>query len=219
MIDISHWDFTDVFTAKEAAALIRGLDPNGSDIPETDPVLSRIRAAYHKALEWHRVHFSSSLDLDEREELDSMYLQCMAMSTTGIVYEAWMQKDLGSQLHFQKFSRAELARWLAADGKASKYSFHASTPNAESDQSTACNRVPPKGQRQEERIIELLRTKGYDPSQLPKRPRQGYGSGVKAEMKSLALREPQLFTESTFNKAWDRLRKNGCIAGGNLEPL
>ena len=65
---------------------------------------------------------------------------------------------------------------------------------------------------QENRILELLKSKGNDPLKLPDRQR-GKG-GPKAAIKKLALLEPALFTNKTFDTAWERLRGEGRIAGG-----
>ena len=64
----------------------------------------------------------------------------------------------------------------------------------------------------EERIIELLKSKSYDPLKLPKRERGK--SGVKAEIRLLALGEPAQFTKSTFKSAWERLRSDNRVVGG-----
>ena len=68
-----------------------------------------------------------------------------------------------------------------------------------------------KMRAQEVRIIELLKAQGHDPLFLPARKKEG--PGVKAFIKVIALREPALFSDSSFNKAWDRLSGRKEIAG------
>lgn len=69
----------------------------------------------------------------------------------------------------------------------------------------------PKQRLQELRIIELLLAQGYKPTALearaPGKP------GPKAEIRTLAMNEPKLFTRKTFETAWQRLRNDHAIAG------
>lgn len=71
--------------------------------------------------------------------------------------------------------------------------------------------VMPKQRAQEVKILKLLADQGYDALRLqnraPGKP------GPKAEIKTLALNEPALFTKSSFEKAWERLRNDGAVAG------
>jgi hypothetical protein len=63
---------------------------------------------------------------------------------------------------------------------------------------------------QGQRILELIHKKGFIPSALPKKV-AGL-RGVKAEVKELALLEAALFSSSSFDKAWERLRGTSEIA-------
>jgi hypothetical protein len=69
----------------------------------------------------------------------------------------------------------------------------------------------PKLRAQESRIIELLEANGYNPVKLSKRAPGK--PGPKAEIKTLAMTEPKLFTTKSFDKAWERLRGEGSIDG------
>ena len=69
----------------------------------------------------------------------------------------------------------------------------------------------PKQRAQESRILELLTAQSYDPLKLSKR--SPGKPGPKAEIRTLALTEPALFTTSSFDKAWERLRNDGAVAG------
>ncbi|MGE0801582.1 MAG: hypothetical protein AB7G13_22355 [Lautropia sp.] len=66
---------------------------------------------------------------------------------------------------------------------------------------------------QEDVVLGLVRELGFDPERLPKAlPGKG---GVKAQVRDLAKdRHRQLFEGRVFEKAWDRLRKDGRIADG-----
>jgi hypothetical protein len=72
---------------------------------------------------------------------------------------------------------------------------------------------PLKQQRQEQRILEILRSLGFDPQSLPQRP--AGKRGVKSTVKAVARDEPRLFTAKTFDTAWERLRDDGSLVGGD----
>ncbi|OIQ92126.1 hypothetical protein GALL_259630 [mine drainage metagenome] len=61
---------------------------------------------------------------------------------------------------------------------------------------------------QEEEIMRVLSELGFDPTNLPKR--QGGAAGPKS-----AARKRLSYTKSIFDKAWERLRASGAIAGGD----
>lgn len=63
---------------------------------------------------------------------------------------------------------------------------------------------------QELRILELLFEQGYEALRLP--PRVQGKRGTKAAIKRLALSEPAVFTDKSFELAWQRLRDAGEIA-------
>jgi hypothetical protein len=70
---------------------------------------------------------------------------------------------------------------------------------------------PPKQRTQERRILELISESGHRAKALPAR-RRGV-KGVKSEIRELALRDSTLFSDSSFEKAWQRLRGFGDIQG------
>jgi hypothetical protein len=71
----------------------------------------------------------------------------------------------------------------------------------------------PKQRTQEIRILELLKMNGYDPLKLEQR--QPGKPGPKAEIRTLAMNEAALFSKNSFDKAWERLRGDGSVAGAN----
>ena len=76
---------------------------------------------------------------------------------------------------------------------------------------TATGAPPLKQPSQEARILELLKAQGYDPINLAQR--MPGKPGPKTEIRTLALTEPKLFTKGSFDKAWERLRSGGDVAG------
>lgn len=69
----------------------------------------------------------------------------------------------------------------------------------------------PKQRSQEIRILELLKMNGYDPLALAQR--KPGKPGPKAEIRTLAMNEPALFSIKSFDKAWERLRGDGSVVG------
>ncbi len=66
---------------------------------------------------------------------------------------------------------------------------------------------------QENEILDCLKKLDYKPEALPK---QASGkAGVKGEVRELLLQNTQLFTISSFNKAWERLRAEGKLKEAN----
>lgn len=148
MADFSHWDFTDAFTGREAAFLIKGADPSG---PEADQhsvrhILERVQRAYHDAILYAEIEifgaplYPFATESDTAELLPSQHtLQSVQLRHA---LETWhAQRDLnearrwfesgssqGSNFHVQKFTRSELSRWLAAIGLKSFYKFDHQDP-------------------------------------------------------------------------------------------
>jgi hypothetical protein len=71
----------------------------------------------------------------------------------------------------------------------------------------------PRQRAQERNILTLLRSRDFDPMHLPLRSKGA--PGAKAEIKEAALLlKPAIFTQNSFDKAWQRLRSNRQIDGG-----
>lgn len=71
----------------------------------------------------------------------------------------------------------------------------------------------PKQRLQEQRILAHIRELGFEPTDLPER-QQGR-SGVKRQVRELALKDLQVFqSDGVFDRAWERLRSGGEIKGG-----
>ena len=87
-----------------------------------------------------------------------------------------------------------------------------SQADTESEQNAATPAPILKQLAQGNRILELLKSKGHDPLNLA--DRKAGKRGAKSEIRTLALSEPALFTKKTFNNAWQSLRDDGRVAGG-----
>lgn len=83
-------------------------------------------------------------------------------------------------------------------------------PQAAPVEAVGASVAPSKQRRQEQRILELLKAHGYAPLALPKK--EAGTRGAKAGIKKLALLEVSLFSDKSFDKAWERLRGYGDVA-------
>ena len=67
-----------------------------------------------------------------------------------------------------------------------------------------------RGNYQEEKLLEIIKNAGFEPLKLP--PIAKGKRWIKADLIKKALDiYPMFFTESSFNKTWERLRSNGLI--------
>ena len=67
-----------------------------------------------------------------------------------------------------------------------------------------------RGNYQEEKLLEIIKNAGFEPQKLP--PIAKGKRWIKADLIKKALDfYPMFFTESSFNKTWERLRSNGLI--------
>lgn len=115
-----------------------------------------------------------------------------------IIRHAYVQRE-----HLEDWAKAA-ARWRQSHASDASQAV----PDAQAAEGVSV--ALPKQPAQERRILELLKAQGHDPLALPKR--NPGTRGAKAEVKAMALRENQLFSDKSFDKAWDRLRGHGDIA-------
>lgn len=94
---------------------------------------------------------------------------------------------------------AEVAVFMASDVEACEQGFGG----------TGVRRVQTKQEMQCDTIIKILHSFGYEPTKLP--VTRG-NEGAKRRVRERALQNRTLFTDSSFDKAWDRLRGDGLIA-------
>ncbi len=127
MADLSNWDCVHNFQAREAAALIIGIDPG--NVPETEkhriaPVLRSIWASYVDALD-HPDKAREALECDDWGVwiFSAVLIHILNVDPTNKAYtdaEAAGRLDL----EFQTFDREQITRWLAAIKMKSVYSFN-----------------------------------------------------------------------------------------------
>jgi hypothetical protein len=147
-MDLSHWDFQTNFSAREASALILGLDPNSPNVEEwrLDVVLTRMTHDYNRIHESHSCRYYNDDDEFEYEyeeyldvsdhirwqnsTLSSEWMQLLVdflyddlSNEPDREFDEWLADTDKSEFDEQRFSRIELDRWLKAIRLSSRYDF------------------------------------------------------------------------------------------------
>jgi hypothetical protein len=75
MDDLSHWDFAELFTGEEAAAVILGLEPKLAPQHKIEPVLRRMEFSYNLTLKCHldELHLSQIQGGDNKGHFDFVF--------------------------------------------------------------------------------------------------------------------------------------------------
>lgn len=172
LADLAHWNAIDTFKPEEAACLIAGFDlnsiggalfsgnrPNSSGITAI-PTYQRMNAEYDHARGWYSHQLNPQEGYLDGPRPDHI-LRCVAMENydtqkdvakSESFHEFYyrLQDDRLSGFTFQRFSRAELARWLQAVDVSSAYQF-----------------APAIGLSESTAVLEQTQELEIDPSDLP----------------------------------------------------
>jgi hypothetical protein len=136
MADLSNWEYTSIFSGKEAAALILGLDPSDpkTDLSRTAPLIKGMMQWYHPVR-----FFPNRAPLSERpRNLVSTLLK--GHIDRGDAEQFGKTKEVNFEE--QVFSADEIVRWLSANGMKSVYQFERSVTR---DIGVKYDEVVPKG--------------------------------------------------------------------------
>jgi len=130
-MNLSHWDIAADFTGVKAAALACGIDPANAELlpGKSLPLLERMESCYNSKKAWlcddmgphHEEGIIAKLDM-----LESVSLRGWASEVepgTWGSYCDWVKAEIESRFEQQRFTRQELARWLAEIKFNSEYEF------------------------------------------------------------------------------------------------
>jgi hypothetical protein len=142
MVDMSHWDFADEFSAKEAASLILGVDPKiDGEAIRAKPIFDKLRSSYQSAWGYWHTRCDGEFEFNEEVTLPDTAIQSVEMLhyvgmfvQPGLTEERkesfcrWLgwktsEDGVGSGFGHSTYSRQELNRWLRALGLKSAYQF------------------------------------------------------------------------------------------------
>lgn len=149
MESLSHWDYTDEFSGKVAAALILGVDPNNLESVTTAQdrigvVSERMHLNYEHALK-RRYHEAFNIYPEDPQEIDTNLPQELvsvklnnlhthwASNEDQSTFTDWLLDDLATSFESQKFSRNTLADWIDAMQLKSIYQFRLGTTHTGTD--------------------------------------------------------------------------------------
>jgi len=145
MTSLTHWDFAAHFSGFEAAALILGMEPMGSDGDHSRirVVIDRMALHYTDAC---KRHYQEVFDLKEEfQDLEAsrpFELESVRMSDLRRQWDPreevsefsdWLASNHRSQLEDQIFSRHVVADWLGAIKLNSIYQFKLDQPSSENE--------------------------------------------------------------------------------------
>jgi len=136
MENFSHWDFAELFSGVDAASLMVGIDPSNFEHPKgkITPVIQRMMSDYEGALSaavWaHEFEDGVNRKLPDPVKHPKHLYSHRMFHLTGYEIQSdrlslkhWLQDKDKAVFENQKFSRDELARWIAVHSMPSIYKF------------------------------------------------------------------------------------------------
>ena len=130
-MSLAHWNVAVSFTGLQAAALACGIDPANAELlpGKSLPLFERMESCYNskKAWLWDDMgpHHEEGI-IAKPDMLESVSLRGWASEVepgTWGSYCNWVKAEIESRFEQQRFTRQELARWLAEIEFESKYEF------------------------------------------------------------------------------------------------
>lgn len=119
-------------------------------------------------------------------------LKIVAPGKHGPVERLIQESELGFPTRDLRLNRSTAEAWFASE-----------------DEGVITTAPLQKQNAQELRILEIIRDEGFIPNELP--INTAGLPGVKAKVCKKALKESALFSRSSFDKAWARLRSSGHL--------
>jgi hypothetical protein len=131
MMDLTHWDFADSFSAKEAAALILGVEPDsvGSSLGKCTPIYRRMETQYLDSINSHAwMILGGGEEEPDRYPFNATQLSSIRALQLNdyedsIYFLEWLEDPEAIAFTLQQFSRHELVRWLTEIRLKSAYKF------------------------------------------------------------------------------------------------
>ncbi len=176
MADLSHWIYAKDFTAREAALLIMGADPSeNSDHLNVQHIYDRMSEAYAYALKG--IHYQLKVEpyldesrYDEDEVLEMQVsakttLMSLEMEKVAVAFgdgndrptqELLARKRGDIEFKGQRFSRAELARWIKENGLLSAYPFAQNSTDQSQVKDEQAEMEKPLTKRERDTLLTII---------------------------------------------------------------
>lgn len=223
--NLSRWDLIDEFTAQQAACLMLGMDPNDPKAStwETEPILIRMRESYQRTAIGIVFKLREDDSNPEGVKMVGDFMELMGRRLSFFYFETERQAEdvrqaddvitrLSGWFDQETFRRPELVRWLSLFQIQSQYQFDLDAVPENFTEPSVTHK--PKMRLQEDWVIEQIKARGFDPTNLPESTAKG---GVRSLAWATASHEKKLFpSKSTFDHTWQRLRDDNRIMGGEL---
>lgn len=128
-----------------------------------------------------------------------------------------LSKEMPEFMEKMFLTKGDLANWLQKKGFECEFQVE-KTKNSHEVPEPARARTKPRTKllEQEKAILDAIKQLGYDPLLLPRR-KCGH-PWVKSEVRQLIASDSELFESTSFDKAWERLRKNREIGDSDTTP-
>jgi len=192
-----HWLNQDLWTLEEAAHLLAGHEPGAQPPPvaaidkkiSTADLATRLEAVIHAQAA--NLNFTKSVQT--ASEALTRAIECQALSCAK---SKWVRP-------------AEVIRWACESGLWPQFPYSFSDLVG---RPAPLALVPVKKRTiQADWILNSIRTMGYEPSKLPRKPNGGLGWRGEVQKKLRPLGQPPNLTEAHFKKLWQQLRDTGEI--------
>ena len=212
-----YWDFKPHASLFDLALLSLGYNPEYAKLISTTKKSNEIEweAHYLYYLDWFAD--SNSIETRDNEVIKRMTL-IFDNAVIGCYHDEEVLDRYGMIGPFSQFYIPLFAKWakendlkipqelLRLGFKNIKNKNHDSNRNKKEEDKSKLSR----GNYQEEKLLEIIKTAGFDPLKLPPIPKGT--RWIKADLIKIALDiYPTIFTESSFNKTWERLRSSGLL--------
>ena len=134
LVSLEHWHVASDFTGDEVTALVMGDDPSSANYSGSEgrPLYRKLKESYNAAKRWHALDDHAQLQWDQigvgsKEELLNSIGVAQALLHFDLDeaenFASWLASDERSGFSIQRFTRAEVRRWLDACGVQSIYEF------------------------------------------------------------------------------------------------
>ena len=175
--DLSHWDFSEHFKAKEVAELIVGIPPEantnlfgiyGDEVSYTEkitPVLRRMSGAFRHAEEimYLLVRFKGETQEALKTfpfnpiALHSEFMVNIRNSGDEIAFASYSNfSDTPQEFYKVYFGRKEVHRWLTAIGMKSVYQFEVQKANSDSQTIAPQSEEKPLSKRERDTLLTII---------------------------------------------------------------
>jgi hypothetical protein len=213
----NYWCFMQNITLFEMALLSLGYNPEFADLNSTESNFFQINwhGKYLYYLDWiEDPNGIKTRDININKRISLIFDN----ARIGQYFDKEAFELYGKITIYQKFNLPLFSKWANDNNltipdelkKLSQKNNNTQTRSKPSNEILNNDFTKSKQSAQENTLLNILRSAGHDPLKLP--PRPSGTKWIKSEIKKIALtKHPKVFTNSSFDKTWERLRQFNLI--------